>query len=195
MKRSKSVYTVHPGLKMIDAAIANLKEKTGKDLKEWTLVLNRSRLATVKEQAAFLKLKHGVTTNYAKFVAEAVLGVDEYDPDALVEAMFAAKINLRPIYNRLLAIGLKLGKDVTVTPCATIVPIRRRHVFAQIKPSTKTRIDIGFALGKTKAKGRLVDTGGLEKGDRLTHKIGVTELAEIDDEVKAWLKKAYDLDA
>ena len=52
-----------------------------------------------------------------------------------------------------------------------------------------------FALGDLKAKGRLIDTGGFAKKDRITHRIEITSLKDIDDEVKHWLKVAYDRDA
>ena len=71
----------------------------------------------------------------------------------------------------------------------------RHHVFAQIKPTTQTRIDLGLALGNMKTPKRLINTGGLEKKDRITHRIPIAALAEIDDEVSRWLKVAYDLDA
>jgi len=90
---------------------------------------------------------------------------------------------------------LKVGKDVKACPCQTIVPLYRNHVFAQIKPTTNKRIDIGFALGDTKAKGRLIDTGGFAKKDRITHRIPLESVEDIDDEVKHWLKVAYDRDA
>ena len=54
---------------------------------------------------------------------------------------------------------------------------------------------IGFALGDTKATGRLIDTGGFAKKDRITHRLPIADLADIDDEVKRWLRAAYDLDA
>ena len=50
-------------------------------------------------------------------------------------------------------------------------------------------------FGTTKAGGRLIDTGGLAKGDRITHRIPIQSLAEIDDEVKRLLKTAYEMDA
>jgi hypothetical protein len=77
------------------------------------------------------------------------------------------------------------------------VPLYRAHVFAQIKPTTNTRVDLGLALAKYKGKlpKRLVDTGGLAKKDRITHRIELKTAAEIDDDVKKWLKAAYDLDA
>jgi hypothetical protein len=110
--------------------------------------------------------------------------------------MFAgSKAALRPLYDALLQLGKGLAKDVKVCPGKTIVPLYRKHVFAQIKASTRTRIDFGFALKDTKAAGRLIDTGGFAKGDRITHRIEITSLADIDDEVKHWLRVAYDMDA
>ena len=111
-------------------------------------------------------------------------GAEDDDPEAYlrhaveyVEAMFAGgKAPLRPIYDELLRLGLALAPDVKACPCATIVPLYRNHVFAQIKPTTKTRIDLGFALKDTPATGRLIDTGGFAKKDRITHRIPIASL-------------------
>ena len=116
--------------------------------------------------------------------------------EGYVEQMFAgSKAGLRPIYDALLKTGLSIGKDAKACPCKTIVPIYRRHVIAQIKPSTRTRIDFGLALGNTKAPKRLIDTGGFMKKDRITHRIEITSIDDIDDDLKRWLKKAYEMDA
>ncbi len=104
------------------------------------------------------------------------------------------KAGLLPIHDRLLELGRSLGGDVRVCPCKTIVPLYRNHVFAQIKPTTRTRIDFGLALGDTKASGRLIDTGGFVKKDRITHRIPITSPDEIDAEVRRWLQVAYDRD-
>jgi hypothetical protein len=40
-----------------------------------------------------------------------------------------------------------------------------------------------------------MDTGGFEKKDRITHRIAVSSLSDLDAEVKKWLRYAYDLDA
>ncbi|HKV10286.1 MAG TPA: DUF5655 domain-containing protein, partial [Thermoanaerobaculia bacterium] len=97
--------------------------------------------------------------------------------------------------DELLKLALSVGPDVKACPGKTIVPLYRNHVFAQIKPATKNRIDLGFALKDTPATGRLIDTGGFAKKDRITHRIPVGSLADLDDEVRRWLKTAYDLDA
>src|SRR5215813_8545100 len=103
--------------------------------------------------------------------------------------MFAgSKAGLLPVYDALLKLGLSIGKDVKACPCQTIVPLYRKHVIAQIKPTTKTRIDFGLALGDTKAPRRLIDTGGFAKKDRITHRFEITKLSDIDAEVRKWLK-------
>ncbi len=195
--RTKARYATHPGYAMQDAIISNLKQKTGKTLEEWIRVVKKTGPSARKERAQWLKAKHRLGGITAAVIANRVEGkAPQYDPEAFVKVMFAGpRAGLRPIYEQLMKLGMKLGKDVTATPCKTFVPLRRRYVFAQIKPSTNTRIDLGLALGKTSAPKRLLDTGGLAKGDRITHRIPITSLKEIDSEVKRWLKAAYHLDA
>jgi len=74
------------------------------------------------------------------------------------------------------------------------VPLYRKHVFAQIKPTTRTRSDMGFALGARKAEGRLIDTGGYAKKDRITHRIAIESMPDIDGEVRKWMRIAYEED-
>jgi hypothetical protein len=107
-----------------------------------------------------------------------------------------AKSALRPMHDALIDLGLSMGKSVKISPCTTIVPLFRNHVFAQIKPSTRTRVDFGLALkgAKNKVPSRLIDTGGLKKGDRITHRFPITSLADIDAEVREWTKIAFELD-
>jgi hypothetical protein len=106
-----------------------------------------------------------------------------------------SRSGLKPVYDALLRLGLSLAGDVKASPCKTMVPLYRRHVIAQIKPTTRTRIDFGLALGATKTPKRLIGTGGYEKGDRITHRIEILSKDDIDAEVTRWLKKAYELDA
>src|SRR2546422_334038 len=83
---------------------------------------------------------------------------------------------------------------VKASACKTMVPLYRNHVFAQLKPSTSSRLDLGLALGATKAPARLIDTGGFAKKDRITHRIPITSTSDIDDDVKTWLRTAYEMD-
>lgn len=196
--RQNSVYTLHPGFAMEESGLKMLKERTGHTLEQWILIVRKSGPATERERIAWLKEAHGITTNYALWIAKRVDGGGgsaDYDPDAMVEAMFAGKkAGLRPIYERILALAFELGADVRISPGKTIVPFYRTHVFAQVKPATNTRLDLGFAFQDRKAAGKLISTGGFEKGDRITHRIPIRALDEIDTEVRKCLKRAYEID-
>jgi Domain of unknown function (DUF5655)/Domain of unknown function (DUF4287) len=206
MPKRKPVYSVHPGVAMIQKWISDLQKKSGRSLDQWMKHIENEGPKTVAERRAWLKDVHKIGGNTATWMAQRSVGESgtwDESPEAYLKAaeryvadMFAGKkAGLKPIYAALLELGLSVAKDVKACPCQTIVPLYRNHVFAQIKPTTNTRIDMGFALKDTKAKGRLIDTGGFAKKDRITHRIPITSLAEIDDDVKRWLKIAYDMDA
>lgn len=204
-KATKSIYSVHPGVLMTQKWISELKQKTGRSLEEWLKLIKKEGPPEEKERRDWLKTKHGLGTNSAWWLAERSLGKGEEmgDPkqylraaEEYVEQMFSGKKEtLRPIYDALLRLGLNIGKEAKACPCQTIVPLYRNHVFAQIKPTTQTRVDFGLALGNLKTPRRLIHTGGYAKKDRITHRFEITSLKDIDDEVERWLKVAYDRDA
>jgi hypothetical protein len=202
--RKKSIYSVHPGVIMTQKWVGELKQKTGRSLDEWLKLIKKTGPKDEKARREWLKTEYGLGTNSAWWLAERAEGKghEMEDPDLYlkeaeryVDEMYSGgKAGLRPIYDALLKLGLKSGKDAKACPCQTIVPLYRNHVFAQIKPTTQSRIDMGFALGDMKPQGRLIDTGGFAKKDRITHRIPITSLKEIDDDVKHWLKVAYERD-
>jgi hypothetical protein len=204
MRKKKSIYGVHPSVEKVRKAIEQLPAKTGRSLDEWIAFIKREGPSTQEERRAWLASEFGLGTNYSSWLTLLTDGVgwEDGDPESYlkaaeqyVEEMYAgAKAGLRPIYDALLKLGLRQGKDVKACPCKTIVPLYRNHVFAEIKPATRTRIDLGFALRDTPATGRLIDTGGFAKKDRITHRIPITSIDEIDDEVRYWLAVAYELD-
>jgi hypothetical protein len=189
---------------MMQAWIAGLPQKTGRSLDDWIELVQDEGPRTEKERRAWLKAEHGLGTNAAWWIAERAegKGTADGDPEAYlkaaegyVDAMFGGKKSgLKPIYEKILELARGLGQDVRICPCKTIIPLYRQHVFAEIRPSTQ-RIDLGFALGNLEPVGKLIDTGGFEKRDRISHRIPITSLSEVDSEVKKWLNYAYDLDA
>jgi hypothetical protein len=202
--KALGLYTVHPGVVMVQKWIRELPRNTGRSLEEWIALTRKSGPPTEKERREWLKKEHKLGTNAAAWIAERAdgKGTEEDSPEAYlksaagwVEAQyFGPRAAMRLLYEELLKLGLSLGRDVKACPCKTMVPLYRNHVFAQIKPSTNTRIDLGFALGNMKGPKRLIDTGGYEKKDRITRRIEIRSKADIDDEVKRWLKKAYEMD-
>ena len=200
----KQHYDPHPGVVMVRNWIDTLKAKSGRTLEEWIELVKKKGPATSRERKEWLKREHGLGTNSAWWIvdhAEGKSDLEEGDPkiylqraSEYVEAMFSgSKAGLRPIYDRLYDLARSI-KDIKISPGKTIVPIYRNHVIAQIKLSTRTRIDFGLALKDTPAKGRLIDTGGRAKSDRITHRIEITSVDQIDDTVVRWLRRAYEID-
>ncbi len=110
--------------------------------------------------------------------------------EALLEAQYAKKSDLLPIYDRLVQEVKTFGDDVVIAPKKSYVSLRRARQFAIIQPSTKTRMDLGLNLDQD-----LSGSGNLIPSDRwngmCTHHIEIYDLEDITLEVLEWLKKAY----
>jgi hypothetical protein len=204
-RHKKWKYDLHPSVRMAQSVIAGMKQKTGHSIDEWVRLAKKDGPDGEKQRAAWLKKEHGLGTNYAAWIASRSLGKSNGDEDAgeylkhaqdYVDRMYAGpKEHLRAIYDEILMFAKTLGPDIGISPCRTIVPIYRNHVIAQVKPTTRTRIDLGFALKDAKTPKRLIDTGGFAKKDRITHRIEISSLEDFDNEAKRWMKLAYDMDA
>lgn len=202
-----NIYSVHPAIAYTQAIISNLRSKSGRSLEEWVAHAQKRGPAGEKAIHAWLK-QEGLGSTQAWIVAERAVSANpghaflEDTREGYLEAaetyvatMYAGKkAHLKPLYDALLQLGLSLGKDVMACPCKTIVPLYRNHVFAQIKPTTQSRIDLGLSLKDAPDQGRLISTGGFAKKDRITHRMAVESQADIDDELRGWLQQAYRLD-
>jgi len=199
-------YSVHPSVAYSRRIIENLPTRTGRALDDWVRLARASGPTDAKELLAWLKSNHGLGGTTAKMVADHTTGtdLDAIDDEAYlaaapadVAAMYSGpRAALRAIHDRLIALALTLGEDVRISPCKTIVPLYRRNVFAEIKPATNKRVDLGLALRAHQGRlpARILAAPGLTKGDRIAHRIPLAAETEIDEEVGFWLRTAYDLD-
>jgi len=202
-----SLYSVHPGVAMIQKWIAELKGKTGRSVEEWMKHIHAAGPEDEKQCRVWLQAQYELGTNTAWWLAERAfgkaMGFAEDTPEAYlavapqyVAQMYAGpRQGLKPLHDRLIQLAQSLGDQVRICPCKTIVPLYRKHVFAEIKPASNVRIDLGFALKDEPFTARLNDTGGALKKNRITHRVAITKLTDIDLQVRRWLKQAYELDA
>lgn len=178
---------------MAASMVANLKQKTGKTLEQWVAIARKSKLVKHGEIVKHLKGEHGLTHGYANLVAATTLepAGGAAGGDDLVAAQYAGKKEaLRPIYEALIAAVQKLGKDVEVAPKKTYVSLRRSKQFALIQPSTATRVDVGINLEGVPPAGRLEASGSFNA--MVSHRVRVESKADVDAELKGWLKRAYE---
>jgi predicted transport protein len=200
-------YDLHPSVAYVQTVLANLRTKTGRSAEEWVKLVRSQGLAEPKAIQAWLKAQRLGGTQ-AGLVTQRASTAPGHAFDDTAEGYFAAapkyvdgqysgkKAALRPLFEQIVTLVRGLGPDVKVSPCETIVPFYRHHVFAEVKPLA-SRLDLGLALGEPATvkdpRGRLKDTGGFAKKDRITHRVEIT--AEADLEIALpWLKRAYERD-
>jgi len=179
---------------MAATMIANMKEKTGKTLAQWKTLAKKSGETKHGAIVKHLKAEHGLTHGFANLVAHKTLESDAGSKAAggtdLVAAQYAGpKAELKPIYDALIKAVSAFGDDIEVSPKKTYVSLRRNKQFALIQPSTKTRVDLGVNLKDTPADGRLENSGSFNA--MVSHRIRLEKPADVNKDVKAWLKKAY----
>lgn len=168
---------------------ANLLKNTGKSLDQWTDLIRKSGLAKHGEQMKLLKDTHGLGHGYANLVCHNAKGALDAPEDDLLAGQYPGKDALRPVYTALEAFAKTLGKDVEISPKKTSVAFRRSKNFAVVTPASKTRIDLGLNLRGTPATARLLEE---KPGSMCTHKVKLETPADLDAELKAWLKAAYE---
>lgn len=175
--------------KALQTMINNMPEKTGKSLDEWKQILKSNSFAKHTEAVNFLKKEHGVTHGFANTIV-SLSKEENNSEDDLVTNQYKGKEVLKPIYDALIKHVSTLGKDVTITPKKGSVSILRKRQFVLIKPATKTRIDLGFKLKDKPTTDRLENSGPF--GTMCTHRVKISDVKEIDKELKGWIKEAYD---
>ena len=175
--------------KALKTTIDNMPEKTGKSLDEWKRILNSKSYTKHSESVNFLKSEHGVTHGFANTIVTLWKDKNEI-PDDLVSNQYQGKESLKPIYEELIKVVREFGTDVIVTPKKGNVSIIRKKQFALIKPATKTRIDLGLKLVGKDLTERLENSGPF--GTMCTHRVQISSIEHLDEELKEWLSEAYE---
>jgi hypothetical protein len=173
--------------------IANMKANTGKSLEEWIKLAGKAKLVKHGEIVKMLKADHSLGHGFANLVAHKMLGSDAgsaADDDLLAAQYAGAKAVLKPLYDKLVGIVEGFGDEVELSPKKAYVSLRRSKQFGLIQPSTATRLDLGLNLKGVEPKGRLEASGSWNA--MCSHRVKLATLADIDAELKAWLKRAYD---
>ena len=175
--------------KALQTMIDNMPEKTGKSLDEWKKILRTTSFEKHSEGVNYLKSEHNVTHGFANTIV-TLSREDDNTSEDLVESQYKGKEDLIPIYEELIKYLKSLGSDVTITPKKGSVSIIRKRQFVLIKPTTKTRIDLGFKLKDKPITNRLENSGPF--GTMCTHRVRISESEEIDTELKGWIIEAYE---
>ncbi|HSW29345.1 MAG TPA: DUF5655 domain-containing protein [Longimicrobiales bacterium] len=153
--------------KATQTQLANLQKKAGRSLDELFAVLRASGLT-----------KHGEMLSLLK----TALGMGHGDANHA-----GPKAALRPIPDALMSAIGGFG-DFEVAPKKAYVSLRRKKQFATIGPATKTRVEVGLNMKGVDGTERLL---ALPAGGMCQYKVNVTDPAEVDAELVAWIRRAW----
>jgi predicted transport protein len=180
---------------MMAAVTASMAERTGRDLDGWArLVLDESGVDPLDQVAVrrWLRDVHGVPQNTQWAIAFEVArraGWVEPTVDEYVDSQYTGrKAALRPVYDAVEAALLGLGDDVRREGRSTYVPFVRARQFAAVG-ATATRVDVGLRFVSPPASARLV---AATAPGSATHKVVLTNVGQVDDELVGLLRAAYE---
>ena len=178
----------------IQTMIDYMPVKTGKTLQEWFQVLSSSGLEKHGELMKVLKVEYGLTHGFANMITllyrQQAEGGSPPEEDLLAAQYSGPKAAMRPVFDAVLAAVGTLGQDVEIAPKKTYISLRRKKQFAILQVSSKERVDLGLNLKGVPAGGRL--EGGQVFGGMCTHLVRLNSVEDVDAEVTAWLRSAYD---
>ncbi len=179
--------------KAVQTQLNNIQTKTKKSLEQLHAQIRASGNTKHTDIIAMLKLELGLghgdanalALSYKKAAAPAP-GTDVVDP--LTQIYAGPKAELRPIHDKVMQAIAKFG-GFEVAPKKGYVSLRRKKQFAMITPATKMRVEIGLNMKGVKATSRLQ---ALPAGGMCQYKVDVSKVGEVDAELIAWIKQAYD---
>jgi hypothetical protein len=177
---------------MLTAIEKRLIAQTGDDVATWSERVRASGLQTEPEVRAWLAAR-GITGYGQMVLVMERFGYPDFltaSADELVDGQYAAKPALRPVYDAVITAAVAMGGIHVQARKGYVSLVGPRKTFAVVQASTKSRVDLGFRLPGREPGGRLQPAKSIGNGD-CTVRVGLTSVADVDDEVVDLLAEAY----
>jgi hypothetical protein len=181
--------------KAIQTQLENIQKKTGKSLEELAAVARKSGLTKHGEIRDMFKEKLGLGHGDANTLVHVILKSDGTraaegkSMDAVLDEIYSGpKTAFRPIHEKLMKEIVKFG-EFEIVPKKGYVSLRRKKQFAMLGPKTNTRFEVGINAKDFKKNPRLLEQ---PKGSMCNYVVNVSDAKEVDTELVAWLKSAFE---
>lgn len=180
-----------------ETQLKNILNKTGKTLAEITAVINESGLTKHSEIRAMLIEKFGLGNGDGNALTHFALQSDGTSAaqakgattDQVVDEIYTGKKEpLRPIHDRIMEAINEFG-EFEIAPKKGYISLRRKKQFAMVGPATNTAVEIGLNMKGVEGTDRLV---AQPAGGMCNYKIRLSAADEVDTELTAWIRQAYD---
>ncbi|WP_309571870.1 DUF4287 domain-containing protein [Deinococcus sp.] len=177
------------------AYLDTVKAQTGKTVADFRAESSEKGLTKHGEIVKWLGDEYGLGRGHANAVTAALLkaGHVSTPKDDRAKAVFSGKkAAWKPTYDALLAAVQAFGDDVDIAPTDTYVSLVRgpkRGKLAIVQPGA-AHLDIGIKRKGVEATERFEAAGSWNS--MVTHRVRITDAAQVDAEVMAWLRAAYE---
>src|SRR5262245_34539590 len=168
-----------------------LKERTGADVEAWNQRIAAERFADEQQLRAWLTAQ-GVTGYAQSLLVMERFGYPDFllaSADELIQAQYADRPQLRPIFDAIVDAAAELGEVIIQTRKTYVSLVSPRRTFARVQPTTKQRVDLGLRLAGQQPGGRLQPS---KIHESMPLQISLTTPDDVDSEVLGWLQQAYD---
>lgn len=171
--------TVEDGLA---AQLRNIEATSGRTIDAWVELITASGMTKHTEVVAMLKSEHGLKHGAAHRLSLVARGGGQTQPTKVASG-------IQPIYDRLMSAVRALGDDIEESPKKGYMSLRRRKQFAMLQPGVRW-VNLGLILRHSEPTNRL-EPGGTWNA-LFTNRVRVRSTEDIDAELLAWLRSAYE---
>ena len=172
----------------------NLERRTGVGVDDWNARIAERQPADEPELRAWLTAE-GVTGYPQMLLVMETFGYPDYllaGADALIDGQYEDRPQLRSILDAILALAPSLGEVEVQARKGYVTLLTPRRTFASVEATTKARVDLGLRLPGQGPDGRLEAATSMRQS-AVTHRVRLETTDDVDEEVVAWLQRAFEL--
>ena len=173
-----------------DMWVKVLEKQTGEGVAAWN---RRIRTLRPRSESALRDwlARQGVTGYAQSLLVMERFGYPDFilaTADQLIERQYSDRKQLRPILSAITRAADALGEVTIQARKGYVSLVSTRRTFARVRPTTKSRVDLGLRLQGVKVGGRLERSTIHET---MPVQIGLTAADQVDAEVMTLLRRAY----
>ncbi len=181
----------------LQAYFENIKAQTGKTPQDFLALAEKKGYlkegVKTSEIVSWLKDEYGLGRGHAMALVLTFQNATQplESTDERVEKHFKGeRARWHEPYEGLLAKIKQFGPGLSVAPTNTYISLLRSNKKFAIVQVTRDRLDIGVKVKGANTTRRFESAG--DWNSMVTHRVRITDPVQIDDEVYAWLRQAYD---